>query len=179
MELARRDPRLHVEVLPTEFAAAECRIGELLRSQSFDVYLALGVATSAPVVRLERTARNIDDARLADNAGEHRTGTPIVPDGPEILTSTLPLADMRAAVKESGVEAVLSDDAGGYVCNHVFYSARHVIDREALAMRCGFIHVPINAEQIPEDEKERQAMPLATLVGAIDTCLDVLWHRQA
>src|SRR5207244_2821613 len=66
-------PELRVAILPTEFAKAERAIRELLQSDVPDVLLALGVAPRAQGVRLERTARNRDDAALADNAGEQRT----------------------------------------------------------------------------------------------------------
>jgi pyroglutamyl-peptidase len=173
-ELARCHQELHVAILPTEFSAAELAIGDLLRSGPFDVYLALGVAAATPVVRLERTARNLDDANRPDNTGEERTATLIVPGGPEFLTSALPLAEMLDALEERGVDAVISDDAGGYVCNHVFYSARHVIESEAMPTRCGFIHVPLNAEQIAATDPPVRGMPLATLVEAVECCLDVI-----
>src|ERR1700694_6018213 len=76
-ELSRRaavrpddDPGLRVAILPTEFAKAERAIRELLQAEVPDVLLALGVAPRAQGLRLERTARNRDDATLPDNAGE-------------------------------------------------------------------------------------------------------------
>src|SRR5207244_7406259 len=111
---------------------------------------------------------------LAANTGEQRASLPIVPDGPESLTATLPLAEMLDALEQCNVNAVISDDAGGYVCNHVFYTARHVIESESLPIRCGFIHVPLNAEQIVDAEAQQHATSLATLVEAVDRCLRVI-----
>jgi pyroglutamyl-peptidase len=148
---------LQVAILPTEFAASERIIGELLVSQVPDVLLAVGVAPRAQGVRLERTARNRDDAALPDNAGEHRRLTPIVADGPDTFESTLPLPEMLAALERLGVPVEFSDDAGGYVCNHVFYAARHAIHRHRLAVRCGFIHVPLPAEQVRANDEQVRA----------------------
>jgi pyroglutamyl-peptidase len=63
-------PDLRVAILPTEFAKAERAIRELLHNDVPDVLLALGVAPRAQSLRLERTARNRDDAALTDNAGD-------------------------------------------------------------------------------------------------------------
>ena len=52
---------------------------------------------------------------------------------------------MRAALEQLGVPVAISDDAGGYVCNHVFYAARHAIDSRRLSTRlrlcpCSAVH---------------------------------------
>jgi pyroglutamyl-peptidase len=173
-ELAQRHPELRVAILPTEFAAAERAIRDLLSSHSFDAYIAVGVAAATPFVRLERTARNLDDSATPDNAGDQRTATAIVPDGPESLTSTLPLPEMLVALEQSGVNAVISDDAGGYVCNHVFYTARAFIDSQSMPTRCGFIHVPLNSEQIVGPDDQREGLPLRTLIDTVECCLQVV-----
>jgi pyroglutamyl-peptidase len=167
---------LRVAILPTEFVKAEQAIRELLQTDVPDVLLALGVAPRAQGVRLERTARNRDDAALPDNAGEQRNLTPIVPDGPDTFESTLPIEAMRVALEELGVPVAVSDDAGGYVCNHLFYVARHIVDSLHLPTRCGFVHVPLCAEQVDADVG---ALPHAQLVEAIECCVRVIYARGA
>ncbi len=163
-------------ILPTEFANAERAIRELLETDVPDVILALGVAPRAQGVRLERTARNRDDAALADNAGEQRKLTPIVAGGPDAFESTLPIQAMRAALEQLGVPVAISDDAGGYVCNHLFYVARHVVDSRGLSTRCGFVHVPLCTEQVNTDQQKSDvgALPRAKLVEAIECCIQVI-----
>jgi pyroglutamyl-peptidase len=183
LELSRRAavrpddyPGLRVAILPTEFAKAEREIRELLQIDVPDVLLALGVAPRALGVRLERTARNRDDAVLPDNAGDQRTLTSIVPGGPDTFESTLPIQAMHAALGQVGVPVAISDDAGGYVCNHLFYAARHVIHSRRLATRCGFVHVPLCSEQVDTDQHESAtgALPRATLVEAVECCIRVI-----
>jgi pyroglutamyl-peptidase len=169
-------PSLRVAILPTEFTRAAAAIRELLQSEAPDVLLSLGVAPRAQGVRLERTARNRDDAALPDNTGEQRRLTPIVPGGPDTLASTLPIDEMLAALEQLGVPVSLSDDAGGYVCNHLFYSARHAIEASGLPTRCGFVHVPLCAEQVAADAPDPipAGLPLATLVDAVECCVRVV-----
>ena len=92
-------PTLRVAILPCEFANAEREICELLQADVPDVLLALGVAPRAQGLRLERTARNRDDAALPDNAGEQRQLTPIVPGGPD--TSSRRYRSRRCARRSS------------------------------------------------------------------------------
>jgi pyroglutamyl-peptidase len=176
-------PRLRVAILPTEFAKAEREIGELLLTDVPDVLLALGVAPRAQGLRIERTARNQDDAALPDNAGEQRKLTPIVPGGPDTFESTLPIQAMRAALEQLGVEVAISDDAGGYVCNHLFYAARHVIESRRLPTQCGFVHVPLSTEQVdteprPDDANRNGStvgtLSRAKLVEAVECCIRVI-----
>jgi pyroglutamyl-peptidase len=187
-ELARRAtlrpddyPALRVAILPTEFANAARQIRELLQTDVPDVLLALGVAPRAQGVRLERTARNRDDAALPDNAGEQRQLTPIVRGAPDTFESTLPIQAMRAALEQLEVPVTISDDAGGYVCNHLFYTARHVIDSRRLPTRCGFVHVPLCTEQIdPEAQRPAEgALPRAKLVDAVECCIRVIYALAA
>jgi pyroglutamyl-peptidase len=169
-------PGLRVAILPTEFAKAEREIRELLRIDVPDVLLALGVAPRAQGVRLERTARNRDDAVLPDNTGDQRTLTPIVAGGPDTFESTLPIQAMQAALEQVGVQVAISDDAGGYVCNHLFYAARHVIHSRRLATWCGFVHVPLCSEQVDADARESgvATLPRAGLVEAVECCIRVI-----
>src|SRR5439155_13659604 len=120
-------------IVPTEFVNAERAIRELLETDVPDVLLALGVVPRAQGLRLERTARNRDDAALADNAGEQRKLTPIVAGGPDTFESMLPIQAMQAALEQLGVPVVISDYAGGYVCNHFFYSSRYVVECRCFA----------------------------------------------
>ena len=130
-----------------------------------------------------RVPRNCDSSAplvtgttLADNAGEQRKLTPIVAGGPDTFESMLPIQAMRAALEQLGVPVAISDDAGGYVCNHLFYAARYVIDSRGLSTRCGFVHVPLCTEQVNTDRQESGvgALPRAKLVEAIECCISVI-----
>jgi pyroglutamyl-peptidase len=162
------------EVLDTEFVAAERRIRELIRRHQPETVVCLGVAASASEIRLERQAANLDDARLPDNAGYQPAGTPIVADGSPTLSATLPLDRMLAAVSELGIRAVVSDDAGRYVCNHVMYAALDEIARAGLSTRCGFIHVPLCTGIGNQDDPDAApTLALADVIAAVERCLTI------
>ena len=139
---AQRDPRLSCRVLPTSYR----RAGELIESwievDRPAAVLMLGLAASATALRLERFARNRDDSEAVDNDGEARTDAAIVKTGPEVYASTLPLERFAAAVRNLGTPVEHSLSAGGFLCNHAFYRARHAIERGNLRIPCGFLHIP-------------------------------------
>jgi pyrrolidone-carboxylate peptidase len=60
------------------------------------------------------------------------------------------------------------------VCNHVFYVARHEVERQGSAAPCGFVHVPLMREQAQTEDELARSLPLETLVEAVSCCLDVV-----
>ena len=49
------------------------------------------------------------------------SGAAIDPDGPLALPSSLPVDAIVAALRAEEIPAAVSRDAGGYLCNHIFY----------------------------------------------------------
>lgn len=137
------DVRIQAEILPCRFREAGERVISLLHTHNPDIMVSLGVAVRDAQVSLERIARNIDHNSMPDNAGVVLQGVPIVQGGPATYESTLPLTAMLHALREHQIPSVISEDAGTYVCNHIFYVSRHQIALEKLKTRCGFIHVPL------------------------------------
>jgi pyroglutamyl-peptidase len=155
-------------VLPTEYAGAGERLRQLLQHERPDAVVCLGVAASRKEINLERVALNLNDASIPDNADDLATGRLIDPDGPIAYWSTLPLDAMLAALRERDIPAVISNHAGAYVCNHVFYTARHWLEQNGLAIPCGFIHVPA----LRESEEQETGLPLETMMQAVEICLE-------
>lgn len=162
---------LVAEVLPTQYAGAAQRIRALVRRQRPDAVLCLGVAQARPAICLERVALNLDDCGTPDNAGVVTSGRLIAPDAPLAYWATLPLDALLAALCQAGVPAAISNHAGTFVCNHVFYSARHEIEVSRLPTLCGFVHVPAVADPA---HPHRPGLPLATMIEAVERCLAVL-----
>jgi pyroglutamyl-peptidase len=148
--LAARAPRatgrrveLQTTILQTEYDRAARRLGSLIDELRPDAVVSLGVDSRAEGICLERIALNLDDKDLADNAGEVRLARPIVPGGPMVYLSTLPLDAMLEVLRQADFPATISNHAGTYVCNHVFYTARHLLEQSRRQIPCGFIHVPV------------------------------------
>lgn len=115
--------------------------------------LCLGQAGGRDKIGLERVAINVDDARIPDNAGGQPIDEPIAPGGPAAYFSGLPLKACVQALSEAGLPAEVSNSAGTFVCNHVFYSLMHALAERSLAdpawarVGAGFVHLPWLPEQ--------------------------------
>jgi pyroglutamyl-peptidase len=162
----RGDPAVTAEVLPTEYAAAGRRIRSLIRDRQPAVVLSLGVAQSRAAVCLERVALNLNDCETPDNAGVVATARPIVAGAAPAYLATLPLDAMLAALRSASVPSAITNHAGTFVCNHVFYSALHEAEQAGLPTRCGFLHLPALATtELPG------GLPLETMIDAVERCL--------
>jgi pyroglutamyl-peptidase len=93
-------------------------------------------------------AINIDDARIPDNAGHQPVDQSVVRDAPAAYFSTLPIKAMVRHLRDAGIPASVSNTAGTFVCNHVFYALMHRLSRRAApGVRGGFIHIPALPQQ--------------------------------
>jgi pyroglutamyl-peptidase len=141
------------------------------------------VAAQLPTVFGDSLAININDARIADNAAAQPIDTPVVPGAPAAYFSSLPIKAMCLAVRKAGIAAEVSQTAGTFVCNHVFYGLMHLLTtRRGFAhTRGGFIHVPyLPAQGVPcmplEDITRGLAVALRT---ALTTKVDVVMAAGA
>ena len=103
-----------------------------------------GQAGGRAALSLERVAINVNDARIPDNTGEQPVDTPVIAGGPAAYFTTLPIKAMLAALLDEGINAEVSQTAGTFVCNHVFYGLMHELATrtELSRTRGGLIHVP-------------------------------------
>lgn len=134
-------PSVATVVLRTSYSASEARIKELIGQLEPQVVLLLGQTDRTTAVRIERRAKNGDYSSALDNDGEIGR-TPIIDAGPYEYASTTPIDEIYRQLKARGYPVIYSDDAGGYVCNHLFYVAQHHIATEHLSSLCGFVHLP-------------------------------------
>lgn len=134
--------------LPCVFGAAIAGMAALLEALKPDVVIAVGQAGGRTEMSIERIAINVDDARIADNAGAQPIDATIAADGPAAYFSTLPIKAITRDLRAAGVPAMVSQTAGTFVCNHVFYGLMHALaSRGAGGTRGGFIHIPYLPEQ--------------------------------
>lgn len=162
--------RVTTQVLPTAFGRSFDVLVEAMRRERPIVVIALGLAASRTAVSVERVAINIDDARIADNDGAQPIDQPVVAGGPAGYFSTLPIKAIVAALREQGVPAEVSQAAGTFVCNHLFYRLLHRVQSMRQPVRAGFIHVP----PLPQQSKPNApfgGLPLATLALAVRTAI--------
>jgi pyroglutamyl-peptidase len=133
---------VHALVLPTVYAEAASRVAAAVRTLRPDAMLMFGLAESSPGLRLERFALNSVDSAAADNAGACRPGQPVVPGGPAAYATACDVHALAARLAGAVPEVSVSTNAGGYVCNTVYYAALHAIAESGLPTRALFVHVP-------------------------------------
>ena len=153
-EIAKALPEMlvgyRVETLrvPTEFGKAITVATKAIKKLKPEIVLCLGQAGGRSRMSVERIAINVDDARIADNAGNQPIDAAIFNDAPAAYFCTLPVKAMVAAMAKSGVPAEVSNSAGTFVCNHLIFGVLHYIATHQLLARAGFMHVPFLDSQI-------------------------------
>jgi pyroglutamyl-peptidase len=154
-------------VLPCVFGAAIDVLREALDRHRPRLVLALGQAAGRSALSLELVAINVDDARIPDNAGAQPVDVPVVAGAPAARFTTLPVKAMVAALREAGHAAELSNSAGTFVCNHVFYGLQHAL-RTRRSARSGFMHLPL----LPEQARAGQPnLPLPVMIDGTTLAL--------
>jgi len=158
------DGELETVVLPVSYERAADALRGAIAGHRPDLVIAFGQADGRTGIAVERFAHNLDEASTTDNDEAPGSGLPIDPDGPAAYPSTLPVDEIVAALRADGIPAVPSRDAGGFLCNHVFYVLMGMLERERPNARGGFVHVPLLPEQALDNDSA--SMPLETLVRA-------------
>lgn len=159
-------------LLPCVFGEAITELKKQMKAVQPALVICVGQAGGRREITPERVAINVDDARIADNAGRRPVDRPIVRGGPAAYWSTLPIKAIVAELRRREIPAAVSQTAGTFVCNHVFYGLMHELRRRK-NLRGGFIHVPFLPDQAGRHGAEQASLPLATMVTAIETAVAV------
>lgn len=165
--------RVVARLLPTAFADSQRELALAIDEVQPKLLLGVGQAGGRSRLSIERIAINVQDARIADNAGAQPIDMAIVEDGPAAYFSTLPIKAMLKALLAEGLPAEVSNTAGTFVCNHVAYLMLHLAEQHR-GLRAGFIHIPYlpsqaapfpNAPSMSRDDVVR-ALSIALEVAA-------------
>lgn len=132
--------------LPCVFGDANAAMRALVDELKPALVIAVGQAGGRVDLSVERVAINVDDAPIKDNAEVQLVDQPIVRGGPAAYFATLPIKAIVAALRAAGLPASVSQTAGTFVCNHVFYGLMHALAGQP-EVRGGFIHIPYLPEQ--------------------------------
>ena len=126
--------------LPCRFGECQRVLADLIDQIQPIAVLALGQAASRHELSIERVAINVDDARIADNAGRQPIDSAVIDGAPAAYFSTLPIKRIVAAVRAAGLPAAVSQSAGTFVCNHLFYALQDQLAGKGVPS--GFLHLP-------------------------------------
>lgn len=142
---------VEVRQLPCVFGLANEELAAAVEALAPDLVIAVGQAGGRFDLSVERVAINVDDAPIQDNRQRQLVDQAIAADGPAAYFATLPIKAIVRALRAAGLPASVSQTAGTFVCNHVFYGLMHVAAARAAAGRkapkAGFIHIPYLPQQ--------------------------------
>lgn len=162
--------QLATAILPVTWSGAGPALLRAVEIRQPDAVIAVGEAGGRAVVTPERWAKNLGHGRIPDNDDVVRDAAPLAP-GPEHLESRLDPAALTRAIQDAGIPAEVSDDAGAFLCNAVFWTALHHTDLPAT-----FIHVPavrsqwaanIGAETDPDHAHAKSALSFDDITHAL------------
>ncbi|XP_039172764.1 pyrrolidone-carboxylate peptidase 1-like isoform X2 [Eucalyptus grandis] len=128
------------------------------------VWLHLGVNSGAHKFAIERQAVNEATFRCPDELGWRPQQLPIVPEDGKISRTRQTSFSTKAILeflKKKGYDVTLSDDAGRFVCNYVYYHSLRLAEQRG--SRSLFVHVP----PFSRIDEETQMNFVASLLEAI------------
>ena len=139
--------------LPTVYGRSINVLLENLKKECPDILIMVGQAGGRPGITIERIAVNVDDTAMPDNDGAVHIDIPVVAGSPAAYFSTLPIKHIIKMLHEAEIPAAISDSAGTFVCNHVFYGAMHYAAVNLHDLKAGFVHIPYAPKQTLDKPK--------------------------
>lgn len=136
--------------LPVVWGKAAKKLHALTKAHKPAAVISFGQAGADPVL-LETTAHNVRE-NIPDNEKRMPQTLQIYSQAPPALNTGLPLSEIEARLRAAGIPVRLSQDAGTYLCNDIFYTLMYdpgTDDTKRIPR--GFVHVP------PLDAKVRSA----------------------
>lgn len=156
-----------VVLLPVSFSKAHRILITELESDVFDLVIMLGeTASTSDAVRLERVAINLKDSEAPDNDGVSPDEEEIIKNAPKAYFTGLPLKKYRAFLKGKGYKVKITNSAGSFVCNSVYYNILHYLAEKELPTGAVFVHLPVLTDQVSLEEMEQIIKDIMELASA-------------
>lgn len=149
------------------------KIDQAVEKYNPDVIISVGQAGGRSDINVERVGINVDDFRIEDNEGNQPCDELIDAAGPDGYFLNVPVKAMVDNIRKHQIPASVSDTAGTYVCNHVAYGTRRMIETKYPGKRSGFIHIPYLPQQVM-DKKGVPSMSLQVVVEGLAAALEAI-----
>eukprot|EP00250_Pteridium_aquilinum_P018884 c24224_g1_i2 orf=119-790(+) len=130
------------------------------------IWVHMGVNSGASKFAIERKAVNEATFRCPDEMGWQPQRLPIIlEDGAlsHVRETTFPVPELVDSLVKKGFNVALSDDAGRFVCNYVYYHS--LCHAAAHRTKCLFVHVP----PFSKVEAEKQIEFMASLFDTLSS----------
>ena len=158
------------ERLPVTFDGASSALCDAICRHMPNLIIMLGQSASIDFLKLERFAHNLMDSQAGDNAGYRPDEVPIDARGEMALRTTVNVKRLAALLLQRGYASKVSNSAGLYVCNRVYYEALRMC-KERGAMQAIFIHLPLYDGQ-SSSQTDKKTMPLGDMCRAVQTIIE-------
>jgi pyroglutamyl-peptidase len=126
-------------IIPVVWATARVAARKAVSHFQPHAVLHFGVSKRSSGFEVETRAFNMS-GRKEDQAGMVRRANALVRAGKPVLMPTLPPMDLVRALRKGGIPAALSEDAGRYLCNALFYWSLY--EGESDGRLVSFVHMP-------------------------------------
>ena len=140
-------------IFPTSYAAVDRDLPKLIAKYKPDALLMFGLATRARTLRIETRARNAL-ALLPDVGGKSLRRGAITHS--QMAAMAMPAPTRRLLASLRGERAVLSRDAGRYLCNYLCWRSAEASAKTKGPRLAAFIHVPLIIRNARRPGKRRR-----------------------
>lgn len=151
-------------ILPVSFARAPGVCMAAIKHLKPCAVVSVGQAPRADI-SIERTAINMATARRPDADGFRPQTTPVSEDGPAAYFTQCDADALVVAIRASGIPAHISDSAGLYVCNTLYYTLLHEFPHLPVL----FVHVPLTPTQAVTRPEGTPSMHTLSSAAALTT----------
>ena len=151
--------------LPVTFAGVAAAFRGAVEEHRPDAIVMLGQSAGIDYIKLERVAINMMDSVAPDNDGYISDEEPICPGGEAALFTNTNIKELCRAVEEQGIAAKVSNSAGLYVCNRLYYEALQLCKKNR-GMKALFVHLPFYDGQ-PSAPAGKPGMSLDDMIEAV------------
>ena len=162
--------------MPVSFGRVAAALRGEVEHHRPNLVVMLGQSASADCVKLERVALNMMDSAAGDNDGYTPNEEPIDECGAAALFGSLPIKPLRSAIEAKGVRVKISNSAGLYVCNRLYYEALRMC-KESPYMQAIFIHLPLY-EGHPSAKSDKPTLPLEEMILAVQTLIREIYDKE-
>jgi pyroglutamyl-peptidase len=131
-----------VHIFRTSYRAVDSELPALLKRTKPDALVMFGLASRSRRLRIETRACNARSLTIPDAEDELPPTSVIEDGGPEWLILPAPAHRFARAVREIGLPAASSRDAGDYLCNYLCWRAGELAQRPGGPSVITFVHVP-------------------------------------
>lgn len=160
-------------ILPTVAYKSIEIVEDILKHDDIDVVVSIGQAGGRANISLERVGININDFSIEDNAHQQYIDEVIFSDGKNAYFSSLPIKLIKKELTEAGYPIEISNTAGTFVCNHLFYGLGYLKDKYYSNLKVGFIHIPFADEQVI-NRTNVKSLDTKLMLNAIIKVLEVI-----